>query len=51
MRDNLRLGIGAKLFMAIFATCMLVLITMHWGFASVSSMALSTTLSAATSSG
>lgn len=29
MRDNLRLGIGAKLFMAIFATCMLVLITMH----------------------
>ena len=31
MRDNLRLGIGAKLFMAIFATCMLVLITMHWG--------------------
>ena len=31
MRVNLRLGIGAKLFMAIFATCMLVLITMHWG--------------------
>jgi len=31
MRLNLRLGIGAKLFMAIFATCMLVLITMHWG--------------------
>ncbi|MGK3141572.1 two-component system sensor histidine kinase BaeS [Pantoea sp. C2G6] len=31
MKFNLRLGIGAKLFMAIFATCMLVLITMHWG--------------------
>lgn len=31
MRVNLRLGIGAKVFMAIFATCMLVLITMHWG--------------------
>ena len=31
MRVNLRLGIGAKLFMAIFSTCMLVLITMHWG--------------------
>ena len=31
MSVNLRLGIGAKLFMAIFATCMLVLITMHWG--------------------
>ncbi|WP_337010149.1 two-component system sensor histidine kinase BaeS [Pantoea sp. AS142] len=31
MRVNLHLGIGAKLFTAIFATCMLVLITMHWG--------------------
>lgn len=31
MKPTLRLGIGAKLFMAIFATCMLVLITMHWG--------------------
>jgi len=26
-----RPGIGAKLFMAIFGTCMLVIITMHWG--------------------
>ena len=31
MRSFLRVGIGAKLFMAIFSTCMLVLITMHWG--------------------
>jgi len=28
---RLRPGIGAKLFMAIFGTCMLVIITMHWG--------------------
>ncbi|MDX5629661.1 MULTISPECIES: two-component system sensor histidine kinase BaeS [unclassified Brenneria] len=27
----MRFGITAKLFFAIFATCMLVLITMHWG--------------------
>ncbi|MBS9433138.1 two-component system sensor histidine kinase BaeS [Photorhabdus hainanensis] len=27
----MKLGISSKLFMAIFATCMLVLITMHWG--------------------
>jgi len=27
----MKLGITGKLFMAIFATCMLVLITMHWG--------------------
>ncbi|MBJ7223988.1 MULTISPECIES: two-component system sensor histidine kinase BaeS [unclassified Brenneria] len=27
----MRFGITAKLFLAIFATCMLVLITMHWG--------------------
>lgn len=27
----IRIGITGKLFMAIFATCMLVLITMHWG--------------------
>jgi len=27
----MRIGITAKLFLAIFATCMLVLITMHWG--------------------
>lgn len=27
----MRIGITSKLFMAIFATCMLVLITMHWG--------------------
>ncbi|KTS76194.1 two-component system sensor histidine kinase BaeS [Pantoea stewartii] len=31
MRSFLHFGIGAKLFMAIFSTCMLVLITMHWG--------------------
>lgn len=31
MTRNMRFGIGAKLFMAIFSTCMLVLITMHWG--------------------
>ncbi|QHM71612.1 two-component system sensor histidine kinase BaeS [Mixta intestinalis] len=29
--DKLRFGISAKLFCAIFFTCMLVLITMHWG--------------------
>jgi two-component system sensor histidine kinase BaeS len=29
--DKLRIGISAKLFCGIFATCMLVLITMHWG--------------------
>ncbi|MBS9424057.1 two-component system sensor histidine kinase BaeS [Photorhabdus caribbeanensis] len=27
----MKLGISGKLFMAIFATCMLVLVTMHWG--------------------
>lgn len=31
MFAKLRIGITAKLFMAIFSTCMLVLITMHWG--------------------
>lgn len=31
MKSPLRLGISAKLFLAIFSTCMLVLITMHWG--------------------
>ncbi|WP_312242200.1 two-component system sensor histidine kinase BaeS [Pantoea sp.] len=31
MTHKMRFGIGAKLFMAIFSTCMLVLITMHWG--------------------
>ncbi len=31
MITRLRPGIGAKLFMAIFGTCMLVIITMHWG--------------------
>nr|WP_130830766.1 two-component system sensor histidine kinase BaeS [[Erwinia] mediterraneensis] len=31
MKHRMRFGIGAKLFMAIFSTCMLVLITMHWG--------------------
>lgn len=31
MTQKMRFGIGAKLFMAIFSTCMLVLITMHWG--------------------
>ncbi|MBE5252396.1 MAG: two-component system sensor histidine kinase BaeS [Enterobacterales bacterium endosymbiont of Blomia tropicalis] len=31
MKPTLHLGIGAKLFMAIFATSMMVLITMHWG--------------------
>lgn len=31
MKLPLRLGISAKLFLAIFSTCMLVLITMHWG--------------------
>lgn len=29
--NALRLGISGKLFLAIFSTCMLVLITMHWG--------------------
>lgn len=29
--SKLRFGISAKLFCAIFSTCMLVLITMHWG--------------------
>jgi len=29
--ERLRFGISAKLFCAIFSTCMLVLITMHWG--------------------
>ncbi len=28
---KMRVGISAKLFCAIFSTCMLVLITMHWG--------------------
>jgi two-component system sensor histidine kinase BaeS len=27
----MKFGITAKLFLAIFATCMLVVITMHWG--------------------
>lgn len=27
----MKFGITAKLFLAIFATCMLVLVTMHWG--------------------
>lgn len=27
----MKIGITGKLFLAIFATCMLVLITMHWG--------------------
>ncbi|MCE0489440.1 two-component system sensor histidine kinase BaeS [Pantoea sp. Mb-10] len=31
MKQPVRLGIGAKLFIAIFSTCMLVIITMHWG--------------------
>ena len=31
MIARFRPGIGAKLFMAIFGTCMLVIITMHWG--------------------
>lgn len=31
MLAKLRIGITAKLFAAIFSTCMLVLITMHWG--------------------
>ena len=31
MLARLRIGITAKLFAAIFSTCMLVLITMHWG--------------------
>lgn len=51
MLAKLRIGITAKLFAAIFSTCMLVLITMHWGCASALSTALSITLNAATSSG
>ncbi|HBZ15835.1 two-component system sensor histidine kinase BaeS [Pantoea sp. NPDC088449] len=31
MKRPVKLGIGAKLFAAIFSTCMLVIITMHWG--------------------
>lgn len=31
MFAKIRIGITAKLFAAIFSTCMLVLITMHWG--------------------
>ncbi|HAU5562600.1 TPA: two-component system sensor histidine kinase BaeS [Serratia fonticola] len=31
MKQPVKLGIGAKLFVAIFSTCMLVIITMHWG--------------------
>ena len=31
MLAKMRIGITAKLFAAIFSTCMLVLITMHWG--------------------
>ncbi|MEB5972581.1 envelope stress sensor histidine kinase BaeS [Pantoea dispersa] len=31
MKQPVKLGISAKLFMAIFSTCMLVIITMHWG--------------------
>lgn len=31
MFARMRIGITAKLFIAIFSTCMLVLITMHWG--------------------
>ncbi|ADP13004.1 signal transduction histidine-protein kinase BaeS [Erwinia sp. Ejp617] len=31
MLAKIRIGITAKLFAAIFSTCMLVLITMHWG--------------------
>ncbi|OON39680.1 two-component system sensor histidine kinase BaeA [Izhakiella australiensis] len=31
MLKKLRLGISAKLFIAIFSTCMLILIIMHWG--------------------
>lgn len=31
MFAKIRIGITAKLFTAIFSTCMLVLITMHWG--------------------
>ncbi len=30
MKQPVKLGISAKLFLAIFATCMLLLITMHW---------------------
>ncbi|CDH20600.1 sensory histidine kinase in two-component regulatory system wtih BaeR [Xenorhabdus bovienii str. kraussei Quebec] len=31
MRHMVRTSISGKLFLAIFATCMLVLVTMHWG--------------------
>ncbi|BAN95100.1 integral membrane sensor signal transduction histidine kinase [Plautia stali symbiont] len=31
MKQPVKLGISAKLFIAIFSTCMLVIITMHWG--------------------
>ncbi|EJL89636.1 two-component system sensor histidine kinase BaeS [Pantoea sp. BIGb0393] len=31
MKRPIKWGIGAKLFAAIFSTCMLVIITMHWG--------------------
>ncbi|MDF7659496.1 two-component system sensor histidine kinase BaeS [Erwiniaceae bacterium L1_54_6] len=31
MKRPVKLGIGPKLFMAIFSTCMLVIIIMHWG--------------------
>ena len=31
MKRPVKWGIGAKLFAAIFSTCMLVIITMHWG--------------------
>lgn len=31
MFAKLRIGITAKLFAAIFSTCLLVLVTMHWG--------------------
>ncbi len=31
MKLRIKAGISGKLFLAIFATCMLVLVTMHWG--------------------
>ncbi|SFU47349.1 two-component system, OmpR family, sensor histidine kinase BaeS [Xenorhabdus koppenhoeferi] len=31
MKFMMKIGISSKLFLAIFATCMLVLVTMHWG--------------------
>lgn len=31
MKFPWHIGIGAKLFVAVFATCMLVIVTMHWG--------------------